>query len=226
MCGRYASPEQAEMQRYWELSHARVRNPLTQTINVTPTMIVPMLRLNPTGSLELVGARWGLIPFWWKEPKPPRNTFNARSEEAASTPMWRIPAGKARCLVPALGWYEWKAVERVDAPAGEATTSKQPYFLRRADREPIAFAGLMSRRTADGDTSEFSCTILTRDAAGPAADVHARMPIVLPKDAEGAWLNAELTDAAVMIGFARESALTDFSVHPGPDLFELFDNPA
>ena len=54
-----------------------------------PTATVPMLRLDQAGGLEVIAARWGLIPFWWKSAKPPKNTFNARSEEAATKPMWR-----------------------------------------------------------------------------------------------------------------------------------------
>jgi putative SOS response-associated peptidase YedK len=237
MCGRYVSPTQAEMERYWQLTDAQIRNPLGQLCNASPTAIVPMLRLCENGTLEQVAARWGLIPFWWKEAKPPRNTFNARSEEAATKPMWRIPASKARCLVPAMGWYEWKEVERFDPTTGEVTKAKQPFFMRRPDRQPIAFAGLMSRRTAEGDKTEFTCSILTRDAIGPAAQIHTRMPIALPKDAEGAWLYRELTDAAVAIEFAREQAVTEFVHHlvnprvnnaqnEGADLIEPFDNPA
>ena len=41
-------------------------------------------------------------------------SFNARVEEAAGKPMWRDAWSRARCLIPAEGWYEWQAVERVD----------------------------------------------------------------------------------------------------------------
>ena len=53
-------------------------------------------------------------------------------------------------------------------------------------------------------------SILTRDAVGPAAEVHTRMPIALPKDAGLAWLDPELTDAALAIAFAREQSITEF----------------
>ena len=76
MCGRYVSPEEAAIERFWNLSHAQRDNPLGGRFNVSPTAIVPTLLLGETGALELVGARWGLIPFWWKEAKPPRLTFN------------------------------------------------------------------------------------------------------------------------------------------------------
>ena len=94
----------------------------------------------------------------------------------------------------------------------------------------------MSRRTVD-DSSEFTCSILTRDAAGPAAEVHTRMPIALPKETEGAWLDSALTDAALAIEFASVQAITEFVYHAfnprvnnsrseGAELIELFANQA
>jgi len=224
------------MEGYWKLSDARGRNPLVQKFNVSPTSLVPMIH-RVGNSLRMAPARWGLIPFWWKEPKPPHNAFNARSEEVFTKPMWKIPASKARCLVPALGWYAWKTVEKRDSVTGELQEVKQPYLIQRTDRVPIAFAGLMSRLAAEGDRAEFTCTILTRDAAGVSAQIHGRMPIALPKDAEGAWLDPDLTDPGTMIDFARDSALTDFMFHPvevrvdvaknaGLDLIGPFPNPA
>ena len=95
----------------------------------------------------------------------------------------------------------------------------------------------MSRRNIEGDKSEFTCTIMTRDAVGPAAEVHSRMPIVLPKDAEAAWLDPGTTDAAAVVEFARECAVTEFVHYPvstrvnnskseGGDLIKPFENPA
>jgi hypothetical protein len=43
MCGRYVSPTMAEMERYWELTDAQIRNPLGQLFNASPTTTVPML---------------------------------------------------------------------------------------------------------------------------------------------------------------------------------------
>ena len=229
-------PTQAEMERYWDLPEAPIRNPAAHRFNVTPTGIVPVLRRDGGGRLQAVAARWGLIPIWWKESRRPRNTFNARVEEVATKPMWRYPAGKSRCLVAALGWYGWREIERVDTSTGETKKLREAYLVQKIDRQPIAFAGLMSLRNVAGEKPEYSCSILTREAAGPAASIHARMPIALPKDAEGAWLDPELTDPAVMLEFARDSALTDFMLHAvvradGADdenanLMEPFANPA
>ena len=81
MCGRYVSSEEAAIERFWKLNHAQRENPLGGRFNESPTATIPMLRLNETGGLEAVAARWELIPFWWKDEKPPKNTFNARPEE-------------------------------------------------------------------------------------------------------------------------------------------------
>jgi putative SOS response-associated peptidase YedK len=152
--------------------------------------------------------------LWWKGEKPPTDAFVAPTEEATARPIWKIPASKSRCLVPAIGWYESIRVQRLDPATGEMTMAEQPYFFRLPDRQPFAFAGLMSQRTADGNQTGFTFTILTRDAIGPAAQISARAPIVLPNDAHAAWLYRELTDAAVAIEFAREQAVTEFVCHP------------
>jgi putative SOS response-associated peptidase YedK len=236
MCGRYVSSTQSEMERYWGLTDSQVRNPLAQRINVSPTMTVPMI-YRTEENLCLAPARWGLAPFWWNVAKLPNRTFNVRSEEVGTQAMWRRPASSSRCLVPALGWYEWKEVERIDPGTGELRLARQPYLIQRTDREPIAFAGLMSGRNLEGGTPEFTYTILTRDAVGATAAIHARMPIVLPKEAESAWLDPEMTDAATVIDFARDNAMTDFTLFPfsprvkdsrneGVELIERFDNPA
>lgn len=214
MFSRYLTPSQAEIAYYWQLTDAQVRHPLARPLKASPAATVPMLRLGETGALEQVAARWGLIPLWWKEEKPPTDAFIAPSEEATARPIWKIPASKSRCLVPAIGWYECKGVERFNPATGEIAIAEQPYFIRLPDRQPFAFAGLMSRRTVEGNQPGFTFTILTRDAVGPAAQIHARVPIVLPKNAHAAWLYRELTDAAVAIEFAREQAVTEFVCHP------------
>jgi putative SOS response-associated peptidase YedK len=213
MLDHYLTPSQAEIARHWQLADAQVRRPFPWRLEAAPTAAVPMLRLAETGALEQVAARWGLIPLWWKEENPPKDAFVAPSEEAATRPIWKIPAAKSRCLVPAIGWYEWKKIERLDPATGELTMALQPCFVRLPDRQPFAFAGLMSRRSAEGNQPEFSCTILTREATGPVAQICDRMPIVLPKNAHAAWLYRELTDAAIAIDFAREQAATEFVHH-------------
>ena len=236
MCGRYVSPTEADMERYWKLTDAQIRNPLAQRFNVSPTTPVPSVFLE-NGAAVIDRARWGLVPIWWKQPKLPPFTFNARIEEAATKPMWREPLKNSRCLVPAMGWYEWKEAEQIDPATGEVKKVKQPYFLHLPEKKLIHFAGLMSRRHAENEQGyELSCSIMTKEAIGPAAQVHTRMPVILADDCRG-WLDRRLSDSETVLAFAEEKAVSAVEFHPvstrvnyskneGAELLEPFPNSA
>ena len=236
MCGRFVSPEERALERAFELGRRDNPNPFPRRFNVCPSDTIPFLRM-PSNSdrFELATGRWGLVPYWWKEAKPPKLSFNARLEEAADKPMWRDAWSRARCLVPAEGWYEWRAVERVDPATGEIVPAKQPYFIRRKDGAILCFAGLMAywKNPKTGEALR-SCAILTADAQGPLADIHERAPVVLPPEAYGAWLDRRLTDPQRVKQIAGKrlppSELSQWKVRllvnnaksDGPELIEPF----
>jgi putative SOS response-associated peptidase YedK len=195
MCGRYVSPEQSAIERAWRIDRAN-SNPFLRRFNVAPTTDVPVLRREGVARV-LDAARWGLIPEWWKKDTAPTHSINARLEEAAGKPMWRDPLRTARCLLPAEGWYEWQAL------AG----GKQPHHIRRADGRPFCFAGLAAIWR-----ERWSCALLTKAAEGPVAEVHDRMPVVLPDEAFDGWLDPALADATA---YARAHALSrEFAHYP------------
>src|SRR5258708_40255597 len=68
--------------------------------------------------IELTHARGGLGPYWSKEEKP-RGRFNAKYDTAATNGVWREAFSHARCLFPALGWYEWCKEDLIDKATGE-----------------------------------------------------------------------------------------------------------
>lgn len=232
MCGRFVSPDEAAIERAWHIGR-RDSNPFRRSFNVRPAAIIPLLRLDAgTGALELVTARWGLVPHWWKDAKPPGFTFNARIEEAPSKTMWRDALRCARCLVPAEGWYEWRERE---PPAGTAKGKrcKQPYYIRRRDGRLLAFAGLLSRWAAPGSQRPMlTCSILTTAAEGALAAIHDRMPVVLADEAHAAWLDPGLKDGEKAAELARSRApLEEIECYPvsarvsdgradGPELIE------
>ncbi len=207
MCGRYVSPNQAALERAWQVGRHN-SNPFVRRFNVQPTTQVPFLRLAPdTGELELLTGRWGMIPHWWSDPKMPNFTFNARVEEAASKPIWRDAMRHSRCLVPAAGWYEWQQRQRPATGTHPAKAYKQPFFIHRRDNGLVGFAGLMSAwRPAAGGEPVLSCAILTMAASGIPAQVHERMPIVLPPEAQSAWLDPAIKDGAQAAELGRTSA--------------------
>ena len=110
MCGRFTqSYTWRELVELYRLTQP-ARN-LRPRYNIAPTTSIDVLRLADRGR-ELVPMRWGLIPGWWKKTaKEVPSTFNARAETAAEKPMFRSAFKRARCIVPASGYYEWRAVD-------------------------------------------------------------------------------------------------------------------
>lgn len=214
MCGRYVAPNEAEIERAFGLTGEQALQHLQKTIrelgerrfDVRPTQRTILLYNREAGDIEKAQARWGFIPFWSKDEKPKHQPFNARSETAASQPMWRDAYRKARCLVPMLGWYEWKEV---------SPGQKQRYFMCRKDKAMIYSAGLMSDRT-DHETGEkyYTCAILTRAAVGHLADIHDRMPVIFSKEVGEDWLDPKLTDKDQIGQMIHDLAEDDFIAVP------------
>ena len=234
MCGRFVSPEERALERAFDLGRRDNRNPFARRYNVFPTDTIPFLRL-PSSSerLELATGRWGLVPHWWKEAKPPRTSFNARLEEAADRPMWRDAFARSRCLIPAEGWYEWGPAERVDPSTGEIRKVKQPYFIRAKDAAIVCFAGVAAYwKDPKTGAPLRSCAILTAKAEGDLAEVHDRAPVVLPPEAYAAWLHRRIVDPVNVKAIAARrlapSGFTQWKVRllvnhakaDGPELIE------
>ena len=208
MCGRFVSREQAAIEREYNI---RVRNPFERVYNAAPTMRLPVIRQNrgdesaeASGEREAVSMRWGLIPGWWSQPVLPTATINARSEEAATKPMWRGAVRHTRCLVPALGWYEWRA-----APEG-----KVPYFIHAPGLAGFCFAGLWSEWKNPAGEVQQSFAILTRAASAKLAPVHHRMPLVLAPAAWDDWLAIWPGDHAARLAAQVAGSLGEFEYYP------------
>ncbi len=140
--------------------------------------------------------RWGLVPHWAKDPAVGCRMINARAESAATKPAFRDAVARRRCLLPADGWYEWQA-----APAHR----KQPFFITPADGSGLALAGLWSTwRPAAPPESEpapvlVTCAVVTTEAVGPLAEIHDRMPLILPTPAWEAWLDPDSHDPSRLL---------------------------
>lgn len=214
MCGRFVSPDEAAVERAFHLGRGDRKTPFGKPrYNVAPTMPVIMMRRSAGSGIELAHARWGFVPYWWKEKKAPSGRFNAKAETAAANGMWREAFSRTRCLVPALGWYEWRKEERTDRATGEVVKVNQPYYMFRRDRGLVCFAGLMSRWKEPGEPEPtLTCAILTRAAAGPLAEIHERMPVVLREDVQQQWLAPDLTDPAEASALIDQHAQTDFEL--------------
>lgn len=134
--------------------------------------------------------RWGLIPYWAKDPSIGLRTINAMSETAAEKPAFRDAMRWRRCLIPADAFYEWKRLGRKRLGPKE----KQPYSFGIADDSPFAFAGLWERWHKQTDETIETCTILTTKPNSLVADVHDRMPVMLRPEEYDLWLDPGVTD--------------------------------
>ncbi|MDX1492159.1 MAG: SOS response-associated peptidase [Pseudohongiellaceae bacterium] len=204
MCGRYVPPDEAALERFWQVDRRNWEGWVQPLFNIAPTSRVPIIIQDDDGCYESRGARWGLIPHWWKKDTPPALTFNARSEEAAQKPTWRSSLKSQRCLMPARGWYEWNEKEKLRNTNGRLV--KQPYFFYSEASPVIAFAGLWAIKSDEGSADIVSCALLSKEAAATVSHLHHRMPVVLREEDFAAWLDPETSEEEVesIIARARE----------------------
>ena len=151
--------------------------------NAAPTENIPVLRMNEQGRVELTSMRWWLTPSWAKEPSTQYSMFNAKSETAATSPAFRGPYAKQRCVVPVSGFYEWCREQG----------QKVPYLIHGQSEPTLLLAGLWDcwspRGSAGGAASLYSFTLLTTAAHEQMLAVHHRQPIFLTKDQAKSWLD-------------------------------------
>ncbi|KAB0573364.1 SOS response-associated peptidase [Brucella pituitosa] len=185
MCGRFTQTYTwAEIHAMYSLIPATPRN-IQPRYNIAPTTQVGVITQDGD-DLTYSEMRWWLVPSWWsKDLKSVPATFNARSEDIASKPMFRAAFKSTRCLIPATGFFEWSGPKE----------ARLPWFISAKDSKPLTFAGLYEtwRDRATGEEVK-SCTIITCAANGFMATIHNRMPVILQESDWRAWLAEPRTD--------------------------------
>jgi putative SOS response-associated peptidase YedK len=190
MCGRYSITTNPEAIRQL----FRFLNPTPNVpphYNAAPTQELPVVRRDRNGARELVQLRWGLVPFWAKEPRIGCSRINAKAETVAEAPAYRAAFQRRRCLVPADGFYEWQ----------QQGKQKQPYRFTPTEGGLFAFAGLWERwrkprpRTGQGpdpggDAALETFTIIVTEANDLIRKIHDRMPVIIDPSDHDAWLEA------------------------------------
>ncbi|QKT03523.1 SOS response-associated peptidase [Ectothiorhodospiraceae bacterium 2226] len=192
MCGRFSqAPSARELAAQFDL--VVVPEDLPPRYNVCPSQPVAAVREGEAGR-RLVQLHWGLIPHWAKDAKAGYRMINAKAETLTERPAYRDAFRRRRCLIPANGFYEWR---------GTGTGRKQPYYIHRRDGGLLALAGLWARwRNPAGEVID-SCTIVTTDANALVAPLHDRMPVIVPPEQYGLWLDPDCTDPARLAPLLR-----------------------
>jgi putative SOS response-associated peptidase YedK len=219
MCGRYVSVSSpALLADRFEVDEQRI-DATEPSYNVAPRAEVPIVAVS-RGQRVLDNVRWGLVPSWAKDMSIGDRQINARAEAVASKPAYKRAFAKRRAIVPADGFYEWEKVED--------KKQKQPWFIRRRDGEPMAFAGLWEiwhdPKIGDDAPRIRTFTIITTDANDLLAPIHDRMPVVLPESEWGRWLDPSYNDVETLEQLLVPAPTDDFELWPIGTLVNKADN--
>ena len=189
MCGRFAN--QFENKEAWESFFGEglpddVLEEVRIGYNICPTQIIPIFcnsTVDGGGSESEDGtsyswhaSRWSIVAPWATEVSTKYATFNARCETLQEKASYKNAFNKGqRCIIPALGYYEWKSIN----------DEKQPYFAQRGLSEPLFFGGLYEPAR---DDIPHSCTIITLPATNAMKPLHHRMPLMFAEP--HSWLDS------------------------------------
>lgn len=212
VCGRfYQDLLEEDLQEYFaaEADPGLAKEVLAPRFNIAPGQQILVVRRDKQHERRSLDAlHWGLIPHFAKDKKGAYRCINARGETVDKTPTYRTAFQKRRCLVVAHGFYEWVTL---------GPKQKQPYAIAKADRGPLALAGLWEN-WLDKTTGEWlrSVTIVTTQANDTLRPLHDRMPVVLEQQHFAAWLGEEPASPDALKGLLVPSveAFTLWPVDP------------
>lgn len=184
MCGRIVTKSTPqELQEAFKLVNV-VASPERPNFNVPPSLEIPAVVNDGRRELDLL--RWGLVPSWTRQLKGAPLMNNARAETLAEKRTFRSALERRRCVILVDGFYEWRREGK----------DKTPFFIRRRDGRPLAFAGLWDSWQTPENTLLRSCTVVTCGPNAVMRPIHDRMPVILDPGGFEEWLDAAHRDAA------------------------------
>lgn len=212
MCGRFTlTIDPASLQKMFE--GFAFPSWYSARYNIAPSQ--PVLAIPNDAGQKADFFIWGLIPSWAKESSPTVGLINARAETLAEKPSFRGSLKYKRCLIPANGFYEWKAQPGLKA--------KQPYYIYRKDHEPLAFAGLWDEWHAKDGSVVRTCVIITTTPNELILPLHNRMPAILERHAFAAWLDPAPQPPQAVLPLLRPYPAELLQLHP---VSPAVNNPA
>jgi putative SOS response-associated peptidase YedK len=189
MCGRYQLLRPEDLAIRFETTNALPE--IAPSSDVRPTQSIPVVAMGR----ELALMKWGMARPWEKDQPNSAPLINARAEGIETKVAFRQSLRFQRCIIPATGFYEWQA------PAGGGRKVK--YLFTRADDDFLALAGVFANyKTAEGHMRR-SCVIITTTPNEVVAPIHDRMPVILAREDEEAWLNPDETESEALLPFLR-----------------------
>jgi putative SOS response-associated peptidase YedK len=181
MCGRFVitSPPEALRQIF---GHVEQPN-FPPKHNIAPTQPVPVIIIED-GVRHFRLMRWGLIPYWVKDPRQFPLLINARLEGILDKPAFKNAIRRRRCLVPADGYYEWQG----------SGPRKRPFFIYRRDRRPFGLAALAETWMGPNGEEVDTVAVVTSPASRDLAALHPRVPVTIEARDFERWLDCRNDD--------------------------------
>jgi len=210
MCGRYtlhhSTQEVAE-----RFGVQQVLFPTTARYNIAPSQPVAVVTqgsmATPNNKDEvrwLEAMKWGLVPFWAKDPDIGNRLINARAETVAEKPAFRNAIKRRRCIIPGDGFYEWKRDGKV----------RIPMRIHRRDNGVFGFAGLWEEWESPDGSPLRTCTIITTEPNEIMAVIHDRMPAILRPEDEERWLDTSVGSVPDVLPMLKPYPADELAAHP------------
>jgi putative SOS response-associated peptidase YedK len=174
MCGRYTlNKKPANLAKRFDVKD--VPEDLRENFNVSPSQIMPVITEDEDGNRHLEQMKWGIPRVLGKDLV--KELINTRSDKAFGN-FWKKTVLHKRCLVPATGFYEWRA----------SKDGKTPFFIHPKDIELYSFAGIWSTwKNEDGQEIK-TYSIMTTEPNSEMKAIHNRMPVILHPEDEASWI--------------------------------------
>lgn len=213
MCGRFTlTIDPSELKETF--ANYTFPSRFSPRFNIAPTQ--PVLAIPNDNKNTADFFLWGLIPSWAKDPTIANKLINARGETIAEKPSFRGSFKYKRCIIPADGFYEWKA------QAGEKT--KIPHFIHMKDRQPFALAGLWDEWNSPDGSSIRTCTIITTQPNELMSTLHNRMPVILDAMDYNRWLDPAPQTPENLLSLIKPFPADRMSAYPVSTMVNRPDN--
>jgi putative SOS response-associated peptidase YedK len=201
MCGRFS--RKATLQAIideFEIDEQTAE--IEPSYNVAPGQNVAVVLKGENNKLGVL--KWGLIPSWAKDPAIGNRMINARAETLAEKPSFKHSLRRKRCIIIADGFYEWKK----DGP------HKTPMYIFLKSGKPFGFAGLWDTWTGPEGQKISTCTIITTSPNKLIAEIHNRMPVILPKEHVDVWLDPSTQDESKVLPLLQPYPANEMDTYP------------
>jgi putative SOS response-associated peptidase YedK len=199
MCGRFVITSPPDVLR--QLFGYFERPNFPPRYNVAPTQPIPVVIDDNGRHFRLM--RWGLWPAWVKDPRKFTLLINARAETVKEKPAFKNAIRRRRCLIPADGYYEWRAIDG----------GKRPQFINRRDNRLIAFAGVAETWIGPNGEEVDTVAIITAPASADLAVLHPRVPVTITADDFEFWLDCRSDEADTVTPLMKGPEVGEFAWH-------------